>query len=360
MDATYFPRVRAMIGMAPLPDDVIADPRYGSARTFVEALKKSTLKWALEPSAVDWDVVRQELAGTAIASLIDGEMLYGVNSGAKNSLDRNYLAKAEASGKVTIAPLHVVTSIAQEGDGGRYVVQANRIDEQGNVIEQRVLRCEYLFLAAGSMGTTRLLVRAKAKGDLAHLNADVGMHWGNNGDYLIARVLDGVDTAGIQGAPASTLVYDHDRPTGPLTLEHGTGATGFECHCQPVLGMGVPKNNGAFVYDASSDDASLQWSRDDMGTIPDDVKASLGALNAIAGGTILDITQMTGLHTYHPLGGAVMGKACDLEGRVMGHPKLYVVDASLIPGTVGCANPSLTIAAIAERCMDRILAKDFG
>ena len=59
----------------------------------------------------------------------------------------------------------------------------------------------------------------------------------------------------------------------------------------------------------------------------------------------------------HPLGGAVLGKACDLDGRVKRYPGLYVVDGALIEGTTGLANPSFTIAALAERCMDRLLPR---
>lgn len=30
----------------------------------------------------------------------------------------------------------------------------------------------------------------------------------------------------------------------------------------------------------------------------------------------------------------------------------------MIPGYAGCVNPSLTIAALAERCVERIIAED--
>ena len=55
-----------------------------------------------------------------------------------------------------------------------------------------------------------------------------------------------------------------------------------------------------------------------------------------------------------------MGQVCDLDGRVPGQRGLYVVDGALIPGTTAACNPSLTIAAIAERPLDRIVRQDVG
>ena len=65
--------------------------------------------------------------------------------------------------------------------------------------------------------------------------------------------------------------------------------------------------------------------------------------------------------TVHPLGGAPMGRndregVVDSWGRVFGHDGLYVADGSVMPGTIG-PNPSLTIAAFADRVADGILAE---
>jgi cholesterol oxidase len=52
----------------------------------------------------------------------------------------------------------------------------------------------------------------------------------------------------------------------------------------------------------------------------------------------------------------VVGKACDFAGRVKRCPGLYVTDGALIAGNTGLANPSFTIAALAERCMARFFS----
>lgn len=71
----------------------------------------------------------------------------------------------------------------------------------------------------------------------------------------------------------------------------------------------------------------------------------------------------------HPLGGCPMGRDAD-SGVVTGlgeifvgksgnttYPNLYVVDGSIIPGSVG-VNPSLTIAAVAYRIASNIVLDD--
>ena len=64
--------------------------------------------------------------------------------------------------------------------------------------------------------------------------------------------------------------------------------------------------------------------------------------------------------TVHPVGGCPMGRTADEGvvdpyGRVFGYPGLYVVDGSVLPGPVG-PNPSNTIAALAHRFADQLIA----
>jgi cholesterol oxidase len=41
------------------------------------------------------------------------------------------------------------------------------------------------------------------------------------------------------------------------------------------------------------------------------------------------------------------------------HQNLYCLDGSMMPGFSCCANPALTIAALAERAMEKIIEEDF-
>jgi cholesterol oxidase len=65
--------------------------------------------------------------------------------------------------------------------------------------------------------------------------------------------------------------------------------------------------------------------------------------------------------TVHPLGGCPMDTSAtpgvvDEYGRVRGVPGLRVCDGSVFPGPVG-ANPSLTIAAFADRVADDLIGE---
>jgi cholesterol oxidase len=63
--------------------------------------------------------------------------------------------------------------------------------------------------------------------------------------------------------------------------------------------------------------------------------------------------------TVHALGGCPMGRderegVVDSYGRVFNYPGLHIADGSVMPGPVG-PNPSLTIAALADRFADAIV-----
>jgi cholesterol oxidase len=87
-------------------------------------------------------------------------------------------------------------------------------------------------------------------------------------------------------------------------------------------------------------------------------------LGEVTGGQPLNIlTESIGntSTTAHILGGCHMGDSpetgvIDASHQVFGYPGLYVIDGSAVSANIG-ANPSLTIAALAERAMGLVPAK---
>jgi cholesterol oxidase len=68
--------------------------------------------------------------------------------------------------------------------------------------------------------------------------------------------------------------------------------------------------------------------------------------------------------SVHHLGGCGMAAdpqkgVVDPDGRVFGYPGLHVLDGAVIPTAVG-ANPSATIAAVAERCIEQAIRRMTG
>lgn len=298
----------------------------------------------------DWDVIREELNGTKPQYASVGEYVFGCNSGAKNTLDRNYLADAEATGNVTINPQHLVTDI-HANSGGGYRVTCDMLDEKGKITGKHVIECDYLFMGAGSLHTTRLLLRAKERGDIPGLNDQVGAEWGTNGDELMGRNNINTSTAPIQGGPPSIAAFDTENPYKLTGFMHSpTSAVGEFTQLQ--MGMVVSDESSRVTYNRWTDKIKLNWDRDANENSHNALVHTMEKMVQTGGGKL---NEAGWFGTWHPLGGVAMGSACDLSGKVYGVEGLYVVDGAAIPGSSGSANPALTIAANAERMMEEII-----
>lgn len=145
--------------------------------------------------------------------------------GAKNTVNTNYLAAAQAYG-VRVRPDRQVDSISRSTtDGYRYVVTADVMDNEGDhptrqpvYGQTEQIECRVLVMAAGALGTPPILLRSKTSGDLASLSERTGKHLGVNGDHIAgveydpAKVrqllrLPGYD-AFYKGKPITTMSYD--------------------------------------------------------------------------------------------------------------------------------------------------------
>jgi enediyne biosynthesis protein E9 len=145
--------------------------------------------------------------------------------GAKNTVNTNYLAAAEAAG-VRVRPDRQVDSVRRSTtDGYRYVVTADVMDNEGDHPTrqpvygmQEEIECKVLVLAAGAMGTPPILMRSKQNGDLASVSARIGKHLGVNGDHVAGveydpkKVRELLELPGYgafyKGKPITTMSYD--------------------------------------------------------------------------------------------------------------------------------------------------------
>jgi cholesterol oxidase len=119
--------------------------------------------------------------------------------------------------------------------------------------------------------------------------------------------------------------------------------------------MTIPDQLGQITYDAASDAAGIQWPSLSQLTSESARQQSFLKMIVVGGGAPLVIPSKPVV--WHPVGGMTMGYACSDLGEVYGHKNLFVMDGSLMPGSSAAANPSLTIAANAERMLDVLIPR---
>jgi cholesterol oxidase len=308
-------------------------------------------------SAYSFDYMKKEEAGQVPRSAFDFEQQYGNNYGRFGSVDQTYIAAALATGKVTLKPLTEVTAIRRERSG-EYVVSTRQIDRFGKEIARAEIGCDELHLNAGVLGTTELLLRARETGALPNLSDEIGRGYGNNGDIMVAHSLRSSDPAGTQQSLLGMINLDgREDPDNPVY------ASMFSIPL-PVETFAL----GYYVMVRTGDRADITYNRAGDAVVIDWPEGHTDHLRAKAQLVFDKVTHANGVdyrddlfkgdiftpNTVHPMGGVVRGKATDGYGRVKGYDKLYVNDASLLPGYLGC-NPFMSITALAERNIEGIL-----
>ena len=128
-----------------------------------------------------------------------------------------------------------------------------------------------------------------------------------------------------------------------------------------LLGMGRDVPGGRMGLDGKWLD--IDWPRAPSRPFFDALREKMRKIAEFHGGRLIDnpLWYLGRTVTVHPLGGCPMGVdarsgVVDSFGEVFGHPGLFVADGSVMPGPVG-PNPSLTIAALADRFARHAAAK---
>ncbi len=308
-------------------------------------------------SAYSFDYMRQEEAGKVPRSALDFEQQFGNNYGRFGSVDQTYIASALATGKVHLQALTEVTGVRRERSG-EYVVSTRQIDRWGHEIGRDELGCSQLFLSAGVLGTTEILLRARETGTLADLNDEIGRGYGNNGDVMVSHMLAPSDPAGTQQSLMGMINLDgRDDPDNPVYASMFSIPLPVETFAIGYYVMVKTGDRADITYDRAADAIAIGWTDQHDQNLTARAKSVFDKVVTANGVDYRDDIfegRVFAPNTVHPLGGCVRGRATDAFGRVHGYDGLYVNDASLIPGYLGC-NPFMSITALAERNVEGIL-----
>jgi cholesterol oxidase len=152
----------------------------------------------------------------------------------------------------------------------------------------------------------------------------------------------------ISGNPVSALSRELAAAIGPGSLSSSS---------LPLAGMGRDSANGVLSLHKGQLDLDWDDARDSFARLRETAHDIARVWQADFHGN--PIRTLGRAITVHPLGGCAMGRhadegVVDAYGQVFNYPGLYVVDGSVMPGSVG-PNPALTIAALADRFADRII-----
>lgn len=359
------------------------------------------------------------------ACTLCGDCCTGCNVGAKNVLTVNYLPLAKSYGAemyTSIEVLHV-----EKNRDDKYIVHYQWHSALLTRPKRGVITTDLLIMAAGSMGTTQIMMRSqmkglrlpKALGSRFSANGDV-MGLSYNGDGQTDMVGFGLDTRENPCGQALAVYADYRKPysdpaqtnmlkrylmldgTVPKAMG-GLVAKGlaawalanpskftdeqkrkarrdlFDTHEPDLDGAlnssliffacGHDTAKGRYVLDDYKDRVHVNWPNVVNEEGFQYINREMEKWAKAQGGVYIANPRMTvfghRMMATHPLGGCPMGQdaqtgVVDHLGRVFSedgsiHRNLYVVDASIIPRSLG-ATPLLTISALAERIADSINA----
>ncbi len=308
-----------------------------------------------------------------------GQCDIGCEVDAKNTLDRNYIPWAERH-HAEVREMHLVTNITPLAGG--YQVNYDVLHGGGRVPGKATARL--VIVAAGSLGSTELLMRAQREfHTLPSLSPMLGRNWSSNGDFLTPALHPRRNVSPTRGPTIGAAIsyLDGSFKGQRFWVQDGgipdavsedfnakflissiwqflTGGDPLK-HIMPWFAQGADAANGNFSLKAGFGGAlkfHLNWDSRESEPVINAIIAKHDELaRATQGQVLVPLTWTLGkdLITPHPLGGCNLGDTWDTgvvdhRGEVFGYQNLYVADAAIIPEAVG-VNPSRTIGALAER-----------
>lgn len=336
-----------------------------------------------------------------------GNCMVGCRVGAKNILTKNYLYFAERHG-VRILPERLVTDIrplGRSGDGSEGFEVTSVTPGNALLRNRRRIRARAVVVAAGTLGTNKLLQRCRLNGSLNVLSPRLGEKVRTNCESVLAVTapddrFDLSDSVCISSSiwldehtHVEPVVYgsggDFNSSLFSVLVDPGKRST------QPLRFLATALRQPRTLLRATN---PFRWSRRTLlfivmqsldtsirlrpvrrlrdGTVllqtdpepgeprPSPIPEAYDLARRLAeriGGTAQSSVFESALCTpvtAHFLGGAVIGAdadrgVVDADLRVHGYENLLVCDGSVLPANLG-VNPSLTITALVERAIERV------
>jgi cholesterol oxidase len=403
----YYDRTEAALDPRTTP----SDPPLPKVRAFDAMAARAGMPSELLPIAVHFGEDRRHPFSGAFQQGCDnlGRCDIGCPRMSKNTVDITYVARAESFG-AEVFPLHEALRIDPPSAGG--ASWRVRFRDLQFRIEGEV-SAPVLVLAAGTLGSTRLLLKNRRR--LPRLSPALGTRFSGNGDALALAIdTQEPDVAGARaefgptmtsridlGAEQGFMVADGGLPDnfgGLLQIVRGIRAiTGLGrvalrvkdlaakaglsdrqvTHRNVTLSKRMQPIGDTLVFLNIGRDAAdgrmrltplfrcfdIRWSKAASATLFDRMREVAGTLAQASGATAffaLDAGPLGKFITVHPLGGCPMSDdpragVVDEHGKVHGYEGLYVLDGSIVPTALG-VNPSKTIAALAERGVEHLVA----
>jgi cholesterol oxidase len=343
-----------------------------------------------------------------------GGCMVGCRYNSKNTLVKNYLYFAEKWGAQIRSEAEVrdIRPLPKnQPDGARYEV-VYRSSTALISKPEKVVRARSVIVSAGTMGTLKLLFRCRGQtGSLPRLSARLGEVVRTNTEEFSGAIARRHDVDYSKGISISA-VFHPDKVTAIETVRYPSGSGLLRILAAPLI-ESDSKPLVRFIkllfytlrhpIDFINAQVFPRWAeritillimqkeetrmrvryrrspwtlfRRGLVSEPDKdypipanieighkvVRSFAEKINGIPAGTINE--GFLGMpSTAHILGGCQIGRSVedgvvDLDCQVFNYPGLYVVDGSIVPANPGI-NPSLTITALAEYAMSRMLAKE--
>jgi cholesterol oxidase len=319
-----------------------------------------------------------------------GDCITGCNVGAKGTLTTSYLPLAKRQG-VRMFTQTEVRYVEPCAVGWRVHFTYWHDDGQALHPVHDTVTTANLVLAAGSLGTTELLLRSSRQG--VSLSPRLGCQWSTNGDGLgfIRRTKTMPQAVGVGayvadfppvGPTVETTTYVNEE--GPLEerllIQEGAiprGVANFFglLFQNPDLNntlalLAVGHDNAGGTVRLVDNRATISWPNLQDSPHRRRIQQTIREFARVHGGKYCVIRAFGDrLATVHPLGGCGMGDSLqhgvvnhlgqvfaaqvnsqtqwDAEGQAV-YRGLYVADGSVVPRSLG-ANPYMTICALSER-----------